>query len=178
MRQLQAYRDLFSNAMHGKLLIAFEGHFSSSAISNIAESVRHLVCTIGGKALARKAFGIFVELAQNISRYSADRNAGHEGKGQFLFFLKNDSFYFISSNLIDPVQMDFLKRKISEVNRQSPEELKASYIVRQRQKNDRANQSAGLGLLYIVRRSGHPLGSGFLPEGEGKLRFFLRIMLK
>ncbi len=178
MRQLQTYKELFSHALHGRLLIAFEGNFSQAVISNLAESVRNLVCQIKGKALARKAFGIFVEMSQNIMRYSSERNADNHGKGQFLLFFNNDAFYFILSNLVDPAQMDFLMKKISEVNRQNPEELKASYIVRQRQKSDRASNSPGLGLLFIVRRSGHPLGIGFLPEGEGKLRFYLRVMLK
>lgn len=178
MRHLDSYRDLFSQVnQNGRLLLAFEGSFSQLNIVNLAENVRNLVCERKGQAIARKAFSIFVEMAQNIMRYSSELNQDREGKGQFLLFNNNDSFYFIASNLIEPFQMDFLKNKISEVNRQSPEELKASYLVRQRQKSEKLSQSAGLGLLYIARRSGHPLGHGFLPEGEGKLRFFLRAML-
>jgi hypothetical protein len=63
---------------------------------------------------------------------------------------------------------------VNEINRMGAPELKSSYLLKRRQKVEKSNGGAGLGLMDIARRSGQPLGIGFLTEGEGKLRFYLR----
>jgi len=177
MRHLEAIREMFSPAPLGQLLIAFNGTFSQSNIVNLGENIRSQVSESSNTNVARRAFSIFIEMSQNVMRYSFERNRNDLGKGRFLLFLQNDSFHLIACNLIEPKQMDFLKQKISEVNRLSPEELKFSYLVGQRQKLNKESGSAGLGLLDMIRRSGKPLGIGFLTEGEGRLRFFIRAVV-
>lgn len=178
MRHLDVYKELFSTSALGRLLIAFDGSFSQSNIISLGESIRNEIGERKNLKAARRAFNIYVEMSQNVRLYSLERNHNNQGRGQFLLFSNKDAFHLITCNLVEAGQMDSLKQKINEVNRLSPEELKSSYLVRQRQKTNKVKGCAGLGFLNMVRRSGYPLGIGFLAEGEGKLRFILRAIVQ
>lgn len=174
MRHLETFRDIFSLGNAGHLLFAFNGIFSQDTIVNLAEAVRNEVAALSNPSIGRRAFSVFVEMAQNVLHYSLERTDTGQGRGRFLLMQSGESFLLLTCNIIDPAKMDYLKQRVNEINRMGTPELKSSYLLMRRQKVERSNGGAGLGLLDIARRSGHPLGIGFLTEGEGKLRFYLR----
>lgn len=159
------------------MLLAFQGAFSQENIVLLAGTVRNEVESRGDPAAGKRAFSIFVEMAQNVLHYSQDRGPSGKGMGRFLLFQIPEGFQMLTVNPIEPSQMDFLKQRVSEINRMGAAELKSIYLTRRRQKLTSSNGGAGLGLMDISRRSGSPLGIGFLPEGQGKLSFFLRATL-
>lgn len=177
MRHLEKLREVFSDGAAGQLLMAFNGAFTQDNIVHLASAVRNEVEDLSDPATGRRAFSIFVEMAQNVLHYSHARASSGKGKGRFLLFKTPEGFQMVTVNMIDPTQMDHLKQRIAEINRLGASELKSIYLNRRRQKITNGNGGAGLGLMDISRRSGSPLGIGFLPEGHGKLSFYLRAAL-
>ncbi len=177
MRHLETFRDIFSPGSFGELILAFNGDFNQDIIVSLGEAVRSEVSATSNASLAKRAFTVFVEMAQNVLHYSLERGMAGQGKGRFLLLQASDGFHLITCNLIDPAQMDYLKRRVGEINRMGSGELKSSYLSKRRQRVPETNGGAGLGLMDIARRSGKPLGIGFLAEGEGKLRFYLRTIV-
>ena len=159
------------------MLLAFSGSFTQESIVHLAAAVRNEVESRCEIQVGKRAFIIFIEMAQNVMHYSMDRTAAGKGQGRFMLYQSPGGFQLITVNLIDPSQMDTLKQRVADVNRMSPEELRAVYITRRRQKISNISGGAGLGLIDISRRTGSPLGIGFLPEGQGRLSFFLRANL-
>lgn len=177
MRHLEVFRNIFSIGSNGQLLLAFNGDFSQDVIVNLGELVRNEVIVVSNAALSKRAFTVFVEMAQNVLHYSLERGVAGQGRGRFLLVQASDGFHLLTCNLIDAAQMDHLKQRVSEINRMGPAELKSSYLSKRRQVIPESNGGAGLGLMDIARRSGKPIGIGFLTEGEGKLRFYLRTII-
>ncbi|MBW6497326.1 MAG: SiaB family protein kinase [Bacteroidales bacterium] len=177
MRHLETFRDIFNQGSNGQLILAFNGDFNQDTIVSLGEVVRNEVSATSNAALARRAFTVFVEMAQNILHYSLERGIAGQGRGRFLLLQASDGFHLLTFNLISTDQMDYLKRRIGEINRMGPDELKSSYLSKRRQRVPEKKGGAGLGLMDIARRSGMPLGIGFLAEGEGKLRFYLRTII-
>lgn len=177
MRHLEVFHNIFSPGSNGQLLLAFNGDFSQDVIVSLGEVVRSEVAAGSNSVLAKRAFTVFVEMAQNVLHYSLERGAGGKGKGRFILLRGSDGFHLLTCNIIDAARMDYLRQRVGEINRMGPSELKSSYLSKRRQLIPEANGGAGLGLMDIARRSGKPLGIGFMTEGEGKLRFYLRSII-
>ncbi|MEE4176649.1 MAG: SiaB family protein kinase [Bacteroides sp.] len=177
MRHLETFREVFSQGAAGQLLLAFNGAFTQENIVNLASAVRNEVENLSDPVTGKRAFSIFVEMAQNVLHYSQTKGSTGKGAGRFLLFQNPEGFHLLTVNLIDPSQMDYLKRRIAEINRMGTSELRSIYLTRRRQKDTNGTGGAGLGLMDISRRSGSPLGIGFLPEGQGRLSFYLRATL-
>ena len=177
MRHLETFREVFSPGSAGELLLAFNGAFTQENIVLLAGNVRNEVERLCNPGMGKRAFSIFIEMAQNVLHYSQDRGPAGKGRGRFLLLQNPEGFQFLTVNLIDPSQMDYLKQRVAELNRMGADELRSIYMTRRRQKISNANGGAGLGLMDISRRSAGPLGIGFLPEGQGRLSFYLRATL-
>lgn len=174
MRQIEQLNEVFMPATGGTLLIAYNGVFSQEVIVDLGQVICNELGSSASSAVVGKVFRAFIELSQNILYHSLERDAAQKGKGRLLLIQNDLGFYLITSNLIEPDQMGFLKQRIKDVNRLEASELKSIYLVRRRQLARKGNGGAGLGIMDLARRSSEPLGFAFAPEGEGRLRFYLR----
>ncbi len=100
-------------------------------------------------------FGVFVELAQNVARHSADREDGF-GSGQLSVQLTAAGFTLRSSNRVRPADQARLRDRLDELLDLNTDALNKLYLERlHRPKN--SNQPAGLGLIDLARKSSQPL---------------------
>lgn len=114
-------------------------------------------------------FGTFIELAQNIIRYSAER-AGNEGRmrgvGLVLVSEQDDTFTVSSGNLVTRETAAELGRQLGGLSALGPDELKQLARERRRSGPPAGSKGAGLGLIEIVRRAARPPRFDFAEVGD------------
>ena len=115
-------------------------------------------------------FGTFIELGQNILRYSAERNGPEgltRGVGIVIVSEQENTFKVSSGNRVTPRSADSLAAQFAHLNTLDPEGLKQ--FQRERRKSGPPPESfgAGLGLIELARRSCSPLVHSLIPMEDG-----------
>ncbi len=179
MRQLEDLKRYFAPSPELKVILAFDGVFSQQVVISLGELLRNELSQTFPDVLVNRTFGVFVEMAQNVMRYSKPTtdDAVSGGEGSILLGRTSKNLVVFTSNLIHMDEMADLQRRLKEINQMEPQELKDVYLIKCRQQYQKNSTGAGLGLLDVARRSGKPLGMGFLPEGKGRMRFFFRVLV-
>lgn len=114
-------------------------------------------------------FGTFIELAQNILRYSAERAGPAEprrGVGLVLVSEQDDTFTVSSGNLVAAETAAALGEQLTALSRLGADELKAAAKERRRSGPPPGSKGAGLGLIEISRRAARPPEFAFSPVGD------------
>ena len=100
-----------------KIILEYNGVFDQSAVKHyafqISESTKNFIVT------QRRAFYVYVELAQNVGFYSEIRDKSDEkdiGIGNFLMFEAEDYFGFAVGNVVNNKAVTILKRKCKIIN--------------------------------------------------------------
>lgn len=119
---------------------------------------------------------VFIELAQNILRYSAEQSEG-EGVGVIWITAEATGYRVQSGNLVTPEQADPLKRWMDEFNPLDAEGLKALRKQRLHHPPPEGSRGAGLGLLEVRRRSMKPVEYAFIPTENEHIFFSLTVNL-
>jgi len=98
------------------ILIAYQGVFDKTVLSVMAKNIEG---TLKNTKLSRKVFRVFVELAQNISYYSCEREV-HQGRssGSGIIVLQEEDnhFVFAAGNRIETSRTKGLERICEIVN--------------------------------------------------------------
>ena len=137
-------------------LLAFEGAFTPDAVSALGEDLQAALARTGCSAgTIRRAFGLFVELAQNVARHSAQRQ-GPAGVGRIEVQRQGTALLLSTTNGLTEERRAALIADAGQLSASSPEQLQALRRERLRAPT-RPTGGAGLGLIEIVRRSGQPL---------------------
>ncbi len=110
---------------------------------------------------ARRVFRVFVELAQNISFYSAERNIFNRekkdvGVGSLFVEELENSYKFVTANLVKNEDIDSITDKVELINSLSREELR-EYKREQRRLPFGKKGGANIGLIQISLTSQNPL---------------------
>lgn len=138
------------------------------------------------RILSRRLFSVAVEMAQNIYHYSAEREYvavenGDVGCG-IIVITQNEELYRVTSgNLILREKEETITERCQYINSLSREALRA-YHRQQRRIHARLDSTSGanIGLIELVRRSGHPLEIHFFDaeESEDQRFFTMSVTLK
>ncbi|HEY0945100.1 MAG TPA: SiaB family protein kinase [Opitutaceae bacterium] len=123
-------------------------------------------------------FGTFVELAQNILRYSAERAgaAGQErGIGLVLVSEQEKTFTVASGNLVERETADRLQTQLAALATLDRDGLKALHRERRRAGPPPGSQGAGLGLIEVARRAAGPLAWSLAPQPDARVFFSLSV---
>ena len=154
--------NLFTEMKDLNILFTYSGMLSQDILVDLGQFIKtHVSEESIDKKKMRKLFGIFIELAQNISKYSLekknDNDARSEGIGIIILW-KQEGFYNISAaNLMSRKSSEVLTQTIGELNELSPESLKERYKQQIKLPLDENATGAGLGLIDIMRKSGEPM---------------------
>lgn len=119
--------------------------------------------------------GVFVEMAQNVLRYSVDKTDG-VGLGVVVISETEDSFNVSSGNLISDSHQEKLAKSFSELSSLNSEELRKVYKDRRRQLMDQGSTGAGLGLIELYKRS-ESVECGFEPVDSGQAFFTVTVSI-
>ncbi len=135
------------------ILISFKGALSQEILVEMGDFIKNKV-SVDKKI--KKIFTVFVELAQNIMHYSAEReeiDGKSYGVGIITFTESSDFYHITSGNLTEKEQASKFAARLQRINSMTEEELKENYSEQIRKPLDSSNKGAGLGLLEIARKS-------------------------
>lgn len=161
MKKFDLYNLKQTVNQHG-VLISFAGPFSHGIIEELGQAVtRYLEAQALTKASLMDVFSVFIEQAQNVRNYAANREA--EGNSDLDFnsgivtIGRNDSHHVVcSGNFIKKSDVAPLTAKLDVLHGLDRQELKVLFKKQLREERQ-PDQGGGLGLIDMSRKSTLPL---------------------
>jgi hypothetical protein len=127
--------------------LEYSGVFDQSFVVEWRTRIAHELENAGViRRRANRVLAIFVEMAQNIHRYSIESEIG-----RIRVSASTDSVVLCATNAIDPSTRDAVERKVRKVAEIDKENLQTA--IRRRRRGNPTERGAGLGLLEIARLS-------------------------
>lgn len=160
------------NLTHHEILISYHGPFDSNIISQLGKKIRLL--DESNPKLSEKIFKVFIELAQNVAFYSAERsNIGDEantGVGSLVIGQTDEHILFATGNAVNKEDKKILDEKCLIINKLNRDELR-QYKRDQRSLLPGTNGTANIGLIMVALLTRQKLDVEFFPY-ENKQEYF------
>lgn len=152
----------------------FRGYVTEEILSGTALALKkRLSCEDVDNRIAKSTFFIFVELAQNILRYSAetksvDTDSGPEEIrfGEVAVGLREGRIFVSSVNLIESGKVPGLKSKLAAIEALDAEGRKRLYKDTLRAAPPEGSKGAGVGFVEIARRATSGFEYSFAEAGD------------
>lgn len=151
-------------ALQTELSVCYSGGIDKQVISRLLLKVENCLASYQCAGNSKNnVISIAVELLQNIYHHCPVNSDTGEDSPAFLFEKREDYYILTTTNLIEKSHVSLLRKKVTEWNTCTPEELNTRY--RDVLYNGKLNsRSAGLGLIDILRKSGNPIVVTFSPK--------------
>lgn len=148
----------------------YDGTFTQGVIEGMQEAVVNHPLLQHNKPLLKSVVFIAIELAQNIQRYSADKikcGLTWTGKGFLSIEQSENGVKIKAQNHIEQEVQTRIKTTIKKLNSLDEDSLKE--LSKQQKKAETLQNSvgAGLGLIEMKRKSGHPIELEFIEHENG-----------
>ncbi|MGD1889435.1 MAG: SiaB family protein kinase [Cyclobacteriaceae bacterium] len=140
------------------LLISYKGPVTPNIMAEISKDIRGQLDNF--PQASRKIFSIFIELAQNILFYSAEkiRYAGRtESVGILQLSETANSYIFSCGNIVYTTDVGRLADSCNTINSLDREELRRLKRIQRRQPQSDQSKGAGIGLVQAAILSNNPL---------------------
>jgi hypothetical protein len=139
-------------------IISYNGPFDAQVLSVIAENIEYSLSN--NPRVSKKIFKIFIELAQNISYYSAEKLKSEEGSdfGVGILILREfeDHYSFSTGNMIENESVTTLLQKCETINILDREKLR-QYKRKLRNMPSGVPGGGNIGLVQVALTADHPL---------------------
>lgn len=140
------------------IIISYHGTFLQEMIEEISIIINNRVTTNSDLNLNGRYLGLFIELSQNILKYSARTvktdDGRHVSNGLILVGVKDGNIFVISGNPVSLQNERVLREKLEILKDSSKEELNTKFKKQLKDMNSGLlDNSAGLGLIDITRKS-------------------------
>ncbi len=143
--------DYYKNINRANTLVFYKGTFDEKIIAEISQKIKRLLHN--NPYLSKKVFSVFIELAQNISFYSAERNVINrkESSGVGLIMLEDfpQHYTLTTANLVSTRDTLRLAAKCETINSLSREDLRA-FKRRLRNQPSSHRDSGNIGLIQVA----------------------------
>lgn len=135
----------------------YKGIFDKNILAAIGSYIKSIISN--NPKISKKLFSIFIELAQNIAYYSAEKTV-YEGKkvgiGSVLITEDDISYEFASGNVVINNELDTLIEKCDHINSLDRESLR-EFKRQQRKLPQGPHDGAHIGLIQVALTSANPL---------------------
>lgn len=172
--------NFFDASRRQGVILSFGGDISENVLFSLGEVLK-LRMNQGetDAAVAKRVFAIFVEQAQNVIRYSADKvtkpaGPGLISNGVIVVGMEASRFYVLCGNELPDDEVPALRARLDHIASLNSDELKAFYREKLRQPPDEGSLGGSIGLIEIARRSSAPVEYGFQPLGTRRSFFCLK----
>ncbi len=158
----------YQDAKSRRILLSFMGVVTQELMVEYGKLLRNHEGLSENSRLV--LFGTFIELGQNILRYSAERNGPEgmtRGVGIVIVSEQDHTFTVSSGNRVTPRAADLLSAQLAHLGSLDAEGLKQFQRERRRSGPPPESAGAGLGLIELSRRACAPLAHSLLPVEEG-----------
>jgi len=174
--------DIYNELKQDSISFVYQGNFTNLVLGMATDLIRnHLEKELNFINLRNKLSFLMIESFQNIVRYAdSHRFAEAEDLTHEIFLTRNigDTFYIITSNLIENKKIGYVKEKLFEVNNLDEEGLKQLYIQILKNREISEKGGAGLGFIEMVRKTKGKLEFDFVPVNDEVSFFYFQIILK
>jgi hypothetical protein len=155
---IESISDIYQLLNEDGIIISYQGAFHQEIIEEITSIINMKLSAEPGTKNKHKYLTMFVELSQNILRYSSDTLLDSQGKqistGLILVGTKDEKIFVITGNPISPEDKDDVEEKLKTLMTLSVEDLNMVYKQQLKTKDrSKKNKSAGLGLIDIIRKA-------------------------
>ena len=158
-----------------------ENYFCFKGIFN-EEIVHELGCLIkfyfDSYKHKKKIFSAFIEMSQNMSKYSDERNENNMGIGVFFFKEENNYIYLSTGNIVKKNIKYKIENILKEINFMNKEELTHHYQNTLRKPYLETSTGANLGFIDMRRKTEMPLEFDFNDLTEDYSFFTLTVKFK
>ncbi len=146
------------NILKQNIVVSYTGPFDGQVLTTIGNNIQYAIRN--HPQVTNKMFRIFIELAQNISYYSAEAIVSPDGhrSGMGILIIKEleDHFLFLTGNLAKSSEIKAVVEKIERINSLDREGLRK--FKRQKRSLPQGIHGAGnIGLIQVALSSDNPL---------------------
>jgi hypothetical protein len=148
------------------IVLDFQGAISQDMVVGMAELLKTKSSQDFGRTnIVKRLFSIFIEMAQNIAIYSAERiylddHHGDVGAGIIVVTEENKNYTITSGNLVKNQSISKIIEHCQRINRMEKGELRQFYKAQIKSSRERGKKGAGVGLIDIARKSGNTIRYG------------------
>lgn len=164
-----------------EVLLTKDGLITKSDILQILPEIEVLLDKYKAtKIIKRKIVNIAIESLQNLQIHSyLDHGGSYPEKPVFVLSKSDVDFYISIGNLVSNAEMHYLKDKLVKINSLEDDEVKYLYSVIMKQTFVKFSEKggAGLGLVDMKKKSGHPLQYKFTPVDDSVSYFVLKVKI-
>lgn len=174
---------LRSTMQRDGIMFCFSGYMTEDVLTGIGSALkRKMQAEEADRNTSKGMFSIFVELVQNVIRYSAENEAGgSEETGRYdlrygvLTVGRSEDRYFVScGNLISERDAERLRVGLEHIQSLDKDGLKALYKETLKGEVPEGSKGAGVGFIEIARRAGNGFDFDFRKVDDDHTFFALR----
>jgi len=163
-------------------MFCFSGTISQNLLIEIGDSLKNkLKQREENNSTIIKVFSIFVEQAQNILHYSAEKEQqiteNNCGNGVVLVGREALSYYVLCGNFVENQIVPRLQQQLSALQEMSKEELKVYYKEQRKKDAPETSKGAGLGFIELARKASQPLEFDFQTVNTKFSFFALKVII-
>lgn len=171
--------DQFINSASGALL-SYKGEIDAKLLESIYSSMDHHFTEDTSVQQRKRFYHVLVEALQNVFHHQSKVNISTLSNpeiGGFVINETNGNYQIITGNYIYNSAIDELKNNIDVVNAMPPGELRKYYQDSLASSELSEKGGAGLGIIEMVRKSGHALKYEFVKVNDAISFFCLSLIL-
>lgn len=170
---MNANQSVFTRLTGNNIVMSYNGPFDGQILSMFGQNIQHSISA--DKKLNKTIFKVFIELAQNISYYSAvteeTKKGEKAGVGTFIIQSFENHYVFILGNPIDAKHKNILSEKCSTINSYDRDGLR-SYKRELRNLPQGERGTGNIGLVQAALLSRNPLDVTFI-EMDNNQSFYI-----
>ncbi|MCL6744670.1 MULTISPECIES: SiaB family protein kinase [Kosakonia] len=169
---------LFTLQRQNAVELFYTGYFSQQHIVSLGEVIRTWLDKHESSAVTRrKLFSAFIEMGQNIVRYSSDdRYLSTEQQelrfGSVCFHMDQTHYYLETANLVGPEASTLLQTNLDVLRGMSQAEIRDAWKQGLRSEAPVTSKGANIGLLTMARDTSLPLEYRIHPLAASSLSAF------
>ncbi|PDO87472.1 hypothetical protein BK796_08395 [Kosakonia pseudosacchari] len=169
---------LFTLQRQNAVELFYTGYFSQQHIVSLGEVIRTWLDKHESSAVTRrKLFSAFIEMGQNIVRYSSDdrylSTEQHELRfGSVCFHMDQTHYYLETANLVGPEASTLLQTNLDVLRGMSQAEIRDAWKQGLRSEAPATSKGANIGLLTMARDTSLPLEYRIHPLAASSLSAF------
>ncbi|HEY9007508.1 SiaB family protein kinase [Ohtaekwangia sp.] len=151
--------DLYSTMNEQDIIIYYKGPFDDVILAEIGNKIRKKV--FDSPKVGKRLFAVFMELAQNVSMYSSEKNTMEQrvkwGVGTLAVYETADMYTLMSGNMVKNDVLEQIIEKCAEINKLDRESLRAMKRKYRSAEIAPDHKGGNIGLIQVALKSDFPL---------------------
>jgi hypothetical protein len=158
-RKNKSLIDLYSTMNDQDIIVYYKGPFDDIILSEIGNKIRRKA--FDSPKAGKRLFAVFMELAQNVSLYSFEKNrlesVDRWGVGTLVVYETATSYILMSGNMVKNEVLEQIVKKCEEINGLDHESLRAMKRKYRSSELPADHKGGNIGLIQVALKSDAPL---------------------